>query len=170
MCQLDPACGAGDADDFSATAASLAAAVPYEVSLDDVEIECLHGQVAASELAYAVNGMLVGLMVVPEPAQVQPAMQPVSSPPLACIGIGCIRSVNASTRTLYVLTDVPEEELQQVTCLRVGKLELPAALQHTQHISSPYYSLFCLSGTAAAGAGVIKSRNNLLRQSLLGQA
>jgi polynucleotide 5'-hydroxyl-kinase GRC3/NOL9 len=86
--------------------------------------------------------------------------------PAPCLGVGLIRAYDGATGLLYVLTNVCEEQLQQVHSLQVGKLELPERLLATSQFATPYQSIFCLS-TAATGAGQIKSRNNLLRVSLL---
>lgn len=50
--------------------------------------------------------------------------------------------------------------------LQLGKLELPSSLLQSGAYLSPYLCLFSLT-SMGTGAGVIKSRNNLLRQSQL---
>jgi hypothetical protein len=74
--------------------------------------------------------------------------------------------VNGAAGKVYLLTDLPEEQLQRVGCLQLGRLELPDKLVSSGAASSPYHALFCLAG-AGSGAAQMKSRNNLLRQSLL---
>jgi hypothetical protein len=59
---------------------------------------------------------------------------------------------------LYLLTDLPEQELQQVQCLLVGldaATQLPASLLLAVPMScaTPYIALWTLSGTAGAAAG-----------------
>jgi hypothetical protein len=51
-------------------------------------------------------------------------------------------------------------------CFQVGKLELPSSLLQSSNYLSPYLCLFSLT-SMGTGAGVIRSRNNLLRQSQL---
>jgi hypothetical protein len=48
------------------------------------------------------------------------------------------------------------------SCLQVGRLELPPELLQSGPVGSPYLSTWSIS-TVGTGAGVIKSRNNLLR-------
>lgn len=50
--------------------------------------------------------------------------------------------------------------------LQLGKLELPSSLLQSSSFLSPYLCLFSLT-SIGTGAGVIKSRNNLVRQSQL---
>ncbi|GAB4817782.1 hypothetical protein N2152v2_004828 [Parachlorella kessleri] len=140
----------------------LAALLPFVVSMDDVCVEVLHGSVLPSQLPRALNGALVGLCSAPaQHASEDPAGQP---PP--CLGLGFVRAVDARKRLLYVLTDLQEEELEQVATLQLGKLELPSSLLQSSAYQSPYLSLFSLT-TSGTGAGVIRSRNNLARQSQL---
>eukprot|EP00879_Flechtneria_rotunda_P025087 GHRR01026634.1.p1 GENE.GHRR01026634.1~~GHRR01026634.1.p1 ORF type:complete len:274 (-),score=92.87 GHRR01026634.1:95-916(-) len=152
------ATAAADAsDEHAEAAAGLAAAIPYQVPVQDVQIHLLHAQVSQSELPTAINGSLVGLVC---------SAGGVQKHPQHCLGIGLIRAIDARKELLYLLTELPEEQLQQVDTLVVGKLELPDKLQATQQFASPYQGLYCLTSTAT-GAGMLKSRNNLLRTSLL---
>ncbi|PRW58709.1 polynucleotide 5 -hydroxyl-kinase NOL9 [Chlorella sorokiniana] len=96
----------------------LAAAVPFDVGADDVEVQVLHSSVPASQLFYALNGAVA--------------------------------------------------ELESVSVLQLGRLELPASLLQTGAHMCPYLALFSLSSTGT-GAGAIKSRGNLLRISQLHQ-
>lgn len=159
----DQAQGAVAAEDFASTAASLAAAVPMVVSLQDVEVEVLHAQVAPAELPVALNGALVGLAARSSSAG-SPAGQQQGL--CECLSFGLIRAVDARKQELYMLTDLEEEQLQRVDLLQLGKLELPDKLLECRGFASPYQGLFCLTSTAT-GAGQIKSRNNLLRSSQL---
>lgn len=145
------------AEDFAGAAAALAAAVPVVVSLQDLQVEVLHAQVAPAELPVALNGAVVGL-----------AASSSSSSALLneCLGLGLIRAVDGAQQELCVLTDLSEQQLQRVDLLQVGKLELPDKLLECRSFASPYQGLFCLTSTAT-GAGQIKSRNNLLRSSHL---
>ena len=155
--------------------AALAATVPVEVDLADVGIQVLHSAVPPSQQAYALNGMVVGLCTAPAAAgKVQlaaaeaggarsPAAPPSSLP---CLGLGVVRAVDGRRGRVHVLTPVPEQALERVTMLQVGRLELPAALLQTASHLSPYLSLFSMS-TMGTGSGAIKSRNNLLRQGQL---
>eukprot|EP00887_Chlorella_sp_A99_P005329 scaffold1.g5329.t1 len=156
----------------------LAAAVPFEVDLSDVEVQVLHSAVAPSQLAYALNASVVGLCG-PAPEQGDAAMvgtvaataadSLLAAPPpssLPCLGLGVVRAADARSGRLHVLTPVAEGQLERVTALQVGRLELPAALLQTGAFLCPYLSLFGMS-TAGTGSGAIKSRNNLVRLSQL---
>jgi polynucleotide 5'-hydroxyl-kinase GRC3/NOL9 len=132
--------------------------------------------VPASQLFYALNGTVVGLCgpasAPQKPAAAAPAPAGAGvapAPPAAalpCLGLGIVRAADAARRRLHILTTVPPEELEGVTTLQLGKLELPGSLLQTGAHMAPYLCLFSLS-SMGTGAGAIKSRNNLLRQSQL---
>jgi hypothetical protein len=174
----DAAAAAADGEEFQEAAAGLAAALPYEVRLQDVVVELSHAQVQQSELPLALNGALVGLAsssssscpagVGSSSSQEQQGVAALGPQLRECLGVGLVRAVDAQRGVLYLLTDVSEQRLQEVDVLMVGRLELPEKLTVTQQLAPPYQSLFCL-GSAATGAGLIKSRNNLLRASMLRQ-
>jgi hypothetical protein len=169
---------AADGEEFQEAAAGLAGALPYEVHLQDVSVELQHAQVQQCELPLALNGALVGLASsrnsscsCPASTGVDQQQQGIAGlgPQLQeCLGVGLVRAVDATRGVLYLLTDLDEQRLQEVDVLLVGRLELPEKLSATQQLAPPYQSLFCL-GSAATGAGLIKSRNNLLRASMLRQ-
>lgn len=105
---------------------------------------------------------MVGLCRSP-PRGTLPQSQPAALP---CLGLGLVRAADAAAGRLLILTAVPEEELESVSVLQLGRLELPASLLQTAAHLSPYLCLHSLSSTGT-GAGAIKSRNNLLRQGQL---
>lgn len=150
------AAGAAAADDLGDR---LAAAVPYVVDTADLEVQVLHSSVPPSQLFRVLNGAVVGLCRAPPP-QPQQTQQPL------CLGLGIVRAADAAARRLHILTAVPEEELECVALLQLGRLELPASLLQTGGHMSPYLALHSLS-SAGTGAGAIRSRNNLLRASQL---
>lgn len=128
----------------------------------------------ASQLFYALNGSVVGLCAAPRPQQqeaeaaagsgdAQPQCPPALLP---CLGLGFVRAADAERGRLHILTGVPECELEDVTALQLGKLELPASLLQTGAYLARNLCLFSLT-SAGTGAGAIKSRNNLLRASQL---
>jgi polynucleotide 5'-hydroxyl-kinase GRC3/NOL9 len=125
----------------------------------------LHSSVPPSRLYYALNGGVVGLCCSPpsQPLGTPPQAQP---PALPCLGLGIVRAADAAARRLFILTAVPEAELESVSVLQLGRLELPASLLQTAAHLSPYLCLHSLS-SMGTGAGAIKSRNNLLRQGQL---
>ena len=134
-------------------------------------LQVLHSSVPASQLFYALNGAVVGLCgaaVAPQQPAAAAGAGAAPEPPAAlpCLGLGIVRAADAARRRLHILTAVPPEELEGVTTLQLGKLELPASLLQTGAHMAPYLCLFSLS-SMGTGAGAIKSRNNLLRQSQL---
>lgn len=122
-------------------------------------VQVLHSSVPPSQLFRVLNGAVVGLCRAPPP-QPQQTQQPL------CLGLGIVRAADAAARRLHILTAVPEEELECVALLQLGRLELPASLLQTGGHMSPYLALHSLS-SAGTGAGAIRSRNNLLRASQL---
>ncbi len=131
---------------------ALAAAPPFEVALSDFEVRLLHGAVPPSQLAYALNGAIVGLCGSAEAPDA----------PAPCLGLGIVRAADGGAGRLLLLTPLGAEELEGVAALEVGRLELPTVLLQTARLQSPYLALHSLSA-AGTGAGAIKSRNNLLR-------
>ena len=124
-------------------------------------MQVLHTALPAEQLGHALNAAVVGLCAAPAQQQEQAAQLPAP-----CLGLGIVRAVDARRRLLYVLTPLPEERLQAVAALQLGRLELPARLLQTGAVMAPHMALFCMS-SIGTGAGAIKSRNNLLRQSQL---
>ncbi len=122
----------------------------------------------ASQLFRVLNGAVVGLCCAPPPQQqqVQQGQQAQQAQQALCLGLGIVRAADASSRLLHILTDTPPEQLESVTLLQLGRLELPASLLQTGAHMAPYLALHSLS-SAGTGAGAIRSRNNLLRASQL---
>lgn len=117
----------------------------------------------SSQLYRALNGAVVGLCgTAPE----QPLAAGQAPAALPCLGLGIVRAADAAARRLHVLTALPEAELEGVTVLQLGRLELPASLLQTGVHMAPHLCLFSLS-SMGTGAGAIKSRNNLVRLSQL---
>lgn len=132
----------------------LAAAPPLEVSLDAITVRVLYTAVPPAEAARVLNGAVVGLCKGIAPAT--------SSKLGVCLGLGIVRAVDVTARKAYVLTPLSPAELEHVEVFEVGRLELPPALLQTKKFLSPYVALHSLAASGT-GAGVIKSRNNLLR-------
>ena len=148
--------------------------LPSSALLNVALLQVIHSSVPSSQLFYALNGAVVGLCGAAATPQ-QPAgaaagagagAAPAPPAALPCLGLGIVRAADAARRRLHILTAVPPEELEGVATLQLGKLELPASLLQTGAHMAPYLCLFSLS-SMGTGAGAIKSRNNLLRQSQL---
>jgi polynucleotide 5'-hydroxyl-kinase GRC3/NOL9 len=175
--------GGGDADGFAAAAAALAATPPLAAPLGALRLVSLHDGAPPAQAARVFNGALVGLIAGgadPNPAAQSPDPQThdhdhhqqQQPPPLRpCVGLGLVRAIDAAAGLLYLLTDAPPAALAGVRELHAGRLELPQPLLQAGPGcggAPPYDALFCL-GAAATGAGAHRSRNNLLRASLLPQ-
>lgn len=85
----------------------------------------LHCAVPASELPAAVNGTVVGLASAPGDQGLPAAYRHVlnsdgEAPPLPCLGLGIVRSLDAEQGLVYLLTPLGEAELQRVNTLQVG--------------------------------------------------
>jgi hypothetical protein len=179
--------GGGDAGPFAEAAAGLAAAPPFVAPLSSLRIASLHDAAPAGQMARVANGALVALIASsadqplpgPDPHLRQhQGGQPLAAPgsgaggaaPRPCLGLGLVRAADSAVGALYLLTDAPPDCLARVGELHVGRMDLPQALLGGGPAgAAPYDALFCLTA-AASGAGAHKSRNNLLRASLLPQA
>ena len=144
---------------WAAAARRLAAERPYRVAVGQVQLRFLFGSVPAGEELRAVNGALVGLC----------SSISAGGPPL-CLGHGLVRAVDASRGLLFLVTDVPREQLlSSCDLLMVGRLELPGQLLQADDMASPYVAPNCLAAEGT-GAGIQRSRNNLMRMSQAAKA
>lgn len=151
----------GDDDDV---AKQLGRIAPYEVSLKDVEIEVVPTCVSipGQELLRALNASIVGLCM-RRRRNKKGEGEDDGDGELECLGIGLVKAADGKSKRLLVLTDVDGERLEEVSVIQLGRLELPAVLCRS---GGPYFALFGLN-VMGTGAGTGKSRNNLLRASLL---
>eukprot|EP00798_Chlamydomonas_sp_ICE-L_P003493 gene3490-13559_t len=161
--------GSCESDDFWQTATAMASAVPYLVSLDDIDIDFMYGDVPASHVGKALNGAVVGLMAAKRTRSAQVDWEQPSSGDATlsrCLGIGVVRAVDMVKRQLFVLAPLTEARMEEVCSLKVGKTELPPSLLQTGDYVSPYISMFSLAADTTGG-GAIKSRKNIGRRSLV---
>eukprot|EP00890_Picochlorum_soloecismus_P005943 jgi/Picsp_1/634/NSC_00630-R1_pre-mrna cleavage complex ii protein family len=138
----------------------LAAEPPYMVSASDIKVESVFGCMPYSQTLRVLNASVVGLCYSEN-----------STPDAAgncfpCLGLGIVRSIDASSNIVCILTPLGTTTVQRVTHLLVGKLELPSSLLQTETLKSPYLALHAMA-SEGTGAGAGKSRNNLLRLSQL---
>lgn len=137
-------------------AGALAALQPYEVALEDVQIEILSDEALPShEVCRALNASIVGLC-----GPLGRASSTAKRFYRECFGLAIVRSVDTNSRKLLLLTPVKEEELDKVAALQLGRLELPVSLLQNGKLATPYLSMFALS---APGASSRRSRGNLSR-------
>ena len=141
--------GAGEASAFAFVAAALTAAKPYSLPISSVRCRLLHGDVPANDALRVLNGSLVALV-----AEVAAGSR--------CLGLGLVRSVDATAGMLHLLTPLPPGSASAVTTLVAGRLELPAALLTAPLHASPYLTAWALAQEGSGGAAM-RSRNNLQR-------
>ncbi|XP_076930964.1 polynucleotide 5'-hydroxyl-kinase NOL9-like [Bidens hawaiensis] len=117
-------------------AQALAAHPPYEVPVSAVNIKHLHCEVPKAEIFYSLNASIVGLAVNSE----------VSEHPPRCVGLGIVRGIDTSRRTLYIITPVPLNVLEDVDVLLQGFIQIPTCLLQVQGCVSPYMASNVLPG------------------------
>lgn len=165
----------------------LAEELPYAIGLKDIKLSVLYCTVDPSEVYRVLNGSVVGLCTTASVIDIarsrrrhgtqqlkrKIAQQTKQSSATSegaipfCVGLGIVRSVDSTTGTLYVLTPLHEDVLNAfINVIEVGRLELVPFILQTDTYSSPYLALNSLS-INGTGAGVMRSRNNLLRTSQL---
>jgi hypothetical protein len=151
--------GSYEGDDVYRTARQLCAMQPWSISLDDCHVSFLFHDVPAQQMCWALNAMLVGLLVGPSPGcgGMSPgAVSCVTTQSdedmarlLPCMGVGLVRAVDMKQRRLYLLTDVSQEDLERVTVLQVSNALLcPRTYTHTYihthtHMHTHTYTRAC---------------------------
>mmetsp|Transcript_46493 Transcript_46493/g.93199 ORF Transcript_46493/g.93199 Transcript_46493/m.93199 type:complete len:190 (-) Transcript_46493:24-593(-) len=156
----------GSFRDAANVATVLARAVPYRVPLSAVQLRFLFNPVAASQALIALNGTLVGLCTSACPPGGSDARAlGEGSRAAEAVGLGVVRAVDPASRTLYLLTPLPLEQLQRVDVIVRGKLELPlqALNYHPESGRTPYLVVESLQ-VASTGSSTMKSRSNILRR------
>jgi polynucleotide 5'-hydroxyl-kinase GRC3/NOL9 len=165
-------CGVREGSTAEEVGDQLASAIPYILSLSDVYIRAIHASVLPEQLAFSLNGAIVGLCGKHHNGgggssgrgDESDALLSSNGGLAPCLGLGLIRTADGASGKLYIVTPLSLEELEKVDLIEIGRLELPPTLLQTGKFLSPYLALHSLS-TAGTGAGVIKSRNNLMRSS-----
>ncbi len=180
--------GTYEGEDLWQDAARLAEAPPLCVSLDDLKVSFISGDVPLQQVGVALNGAIVGLASSLDAHSVDGLEVGEGPLLLPCLGLGLVRSVDTHARRLYILSPLAydPEALERVDTLlvgnkelgrsilfqptplsQVGKIELPTSLlQPSDMAVSPYLSLFCLSTEGTASGGT-KGRTTLERKGLV---
>ena len=83
------------------------------------------------------------------------------------LGFGIVRSVDVGSGDVFLLTNVGEEELQEVGVLVLGSVRLPQQLLQNETFQAPYVARGAVTAEGV-GAGAIKGRNNMRRGRLEG--
>lgn len=131
---------------------------PICIPLHSIQIRFLflEAPLSSDQMFLSLNGSVVGLA------------EEVQDGEMLCLSLGLVRSVDAATGLLYILSPLARcglEVMERVTCLLVGKTSLPSSLLQTNEASSPYLALFSLSMSDGSGAGgSARSRSNLARK------
>ena len=85
---------------------------------EDLQLQWLHTAVAPSHQMEALNGAVVGLCSA-APVHEGPTSQAADLP--HCQGVGVVRTADAGSGQLLVLTPLQDEQLQEVDMLQVGR-------------------------------------------------
>ena len=167
-----------DADVTCEMAHRLAAARPYVVPMETVEVVFsnteLHNDICSEQGIWdALNGSIVGLLC-KEPEQNGVTMSVEQLAMLSCVGLGIVRAIDRVRRIFYILTPVPHDKLVSVNVLSLANhsLTLPfESLYRGVHSeASPYmaYDNDRAKTSNVLGAEPMKSRNSIARKSLVG--
>ncbi|KAL2492812.1 Polynucleotide 5'-hydroxyl-kinase NOL9 [Abeliophyllum distichum] len=116
-------------------ARALAAHPPYEISISSVKVKHIHCEVPKTETFYSLNASIVGLAVSSEVSEQLPH----------CVGLGIVRGIDTFKGSLYVITPVPQQTLEDVDLLLQGFVQIPTCLLQVQGCMSPYISANVLS-------------------------
>jgi polynucleotide 5'-hydroxyl-kinase GRC3/NOL9 len=151
-------------DLFSKAASSLCSCYPFKVNLRSLRVVSIANyDLPESFLPNVLNGALVALAT--DKSVVSNSNGNFVPPPPSCypfIGFGLVRSVDAKTGDLYILTNIPGASVEEAGLLVLGSLSLPQQLLQNADFQSPYlaHGTITVEGT---GAGLIKGRNNMKR-------
>ncbi|KAI8058760.1 hypothetical protein BDF21DRAFT_429949 [Thamnidium elegans] len=171
--------------------------IPYVIdwrkSLNAVWV--VYEEVKMSELLYALNGSLVGLMgdvidyqkqngpkkavinndTFTPPKYLNTQDQPAPLPRVTtCYGLGIVRAIDPSKHALLLLTPVPTSTLAKVSSIIKGELQLPLWMmlgpkleKAADVVGVPWKSVPYITQetTEGAGANALRVRRNLLRRS-----
>ena len=125
-----------------------------------------HAAVTDAELLQILNGRVVGLLRLPS-AVASPALDGGRAMPLPlsgcqCEGLAIIRSIDAASGTLYLLTPLAVERVAGVDALALSAIELPTSVLLPTAFTAPSPYLTA-QAVRAAGAAAMHSRNNIAR-------
>ncbi|XP_031618492.1 polynucleotide 5'-hydroxyl-kinase NOL9 [Contarinia nasturtii] len=98
---------------------------PFEASLNDLDILVTSGvEINPADYLDLLNGNLVYLCEKHSES---------GNDIVDCHGIGIVRSVDASTNKVYLISTIPLDELRMVNVLAIGAIPLPSAVFLNQH-------------------------------------
>lgn len=128
---------------------------PWSISVSDVHIIVYGNILPESCITEALTGCVVGL------AKNLPGHSVLRD----IVGIGIVRAVHAVSKRIFVLSQLSSTRLADVCCILVFDSNFSA---HLRSVGAPVSKMpyLCSSGLPAdgTGAGVFRSRNNLLRR------
>ncbi|GAA5810990.1 hypothetical protein MFLAVUS_004419 [Mucor flavus] len=155
----------------------------------------VYEEVKMSELLYALNGSVVGLLgdvidykkqngaknavinndTFTPPKYLNTQDQPAPLPRVTtCYGLGIVRAIDPSKHALLLLTPVPTNTLEKVSSIIKGELQLPLWMmlgpkleKATEVAGVPWTNVPYITQetTEGAGANALRVRRNLLRRS-----
>ncbi|ORX49701.1 hypothetical protein BCR36DRAFT_353398 [Piromyces finnis] len=157
--------------------------IPYQVFWRDVNIQILYADVPNSQILYALNGSIVGLIsdttqysrIGVNNNQNQPVSEKALEPYLQlkiisseqymidpsrqqCVGIGIIRSIDPSSGKFYIITPVSQDALSRVNLIiRGANYDLPSCIYMSGFETSKDELPYC-TFTLAEGIGSVEKR------------
>jgi len=137
--------------------ASFVQLTPWCLHLADVRVYCGTAcSLRPVRATYALVGSIVGLAIIGSEVALP-----------NCLGLGIVRSFNFQSKVLYILTPLASTQLSVVDALVVRDVNLPLAFKMIRKALVPQSPHESCNGLASegTGAGMIRSRNNLLRAS-----
>ncbi|RKP10145.1 hypothetical protein THASP1DRAFT_22118 [Thamnocephalis sphaerospora] len=161
---------------------------PWQAAWKDVEVRILAADdpVPVSQMLWALNGTLVGLLAsvdeTPQSAELLVLRRDLPAPAAqryTCLGVGLVRAIDPVRRLYMVVAPYTSEQLARVTMLARGNIDLPvwcmvdggarrtalsSAVDHSGH-AIPYAMFGAPEGV---GAVTWRARRNIMRKRLDG--
>ncbi|XP_049830192.1 polynucleotide 5'-hydroxyl-kinase NOL9 [Schistocerca gregaria] len=112
---------------------SLTELVPYVCSFKDLKLCVSPETINPNSVLSVMNGSFVALCICEKGEMLQPSDPNLPcillhAPVCQCLGFGIIRGVDMQERQLYVISPLPESEIQKVNCLVMGTVQLPSSV------------------------------------------
>lgn len=112
---------------------SLTELVPYVCGFKDLKLCVSHEIINPNSILSVMNGSFVALCICDKGEMLQPSDPNLPcimlhAPVCQCLGFGIIRGVDMEDRQLYVISPLPEDEIQKVNCLVMGTVQLPSSV------------------------------------------
>lgn len=147
--------------------------LPYEVPWASVAVSVLHARVPHSQTLYTLNGAVVGLLAAGAP-ETHGRMHSEGGLRMTratlvvpCVGLGIVRAVDVARRLLFIVTPADPADLEAVTVLAAGSLDLPVILHAEGVLANGPYLTAEFSASQVVGGALRSSRTTLARKKYL---